>query len=87
MRRAAPAATPEITSPLPEHLWLRAADWSLALDNGETSATLAPAVALSTALSLSAGPAPHLTHAAYGDVVVSVPEVAVVEGAWEARRR
>jgi hypothetical protein len=81
------APTPEIMRPTPEHLWLRAADWSLALDNGETSATVAPAVALSAALSLSAGPAPHLTRAAYGEVVVSVPEVSVEEGAWEARRR
>jgi len=85
-----PAATdpePEVTTPSREHVWLRAADWSLALGNGETSASVAPAAAFSAALSLSVGPAPHLRHVRRGDVLVSVPEVAVEEGAWEARRR
>lgn len=69
------------------HVSLRVGAWSLGLGTGETSTTVAPTIALSAALSMSAGPAPHLTRAAPGAVVVSVSEVAVEEGAWEARRR
>lgn len=69
------------------HVSLRGGEWSLALGTGETTTTVAPPIALSAALSMSAGPAPHLTRAAPGVVAVSVSDAAVEEGAWEARRR
>lgn len=66
---------------------IRVADWSLSLGTDETRETVAPEVAFSAAMSMSAGPAPHLAHAAHATVVVPIPTIAVEEGAWEQRRR
>jgi hypothetical protein len=71
----------------PAHTILHIGHWSLALGSDETSASVTPAIALSAALSMSAGPPPHLVRATHGAVVVSVSEVAVEEGAWEESRR
>lgn len=66
---------------------LHVADWSLSLGTDEASPSVAPEVALSAALSMSAGPAPRLVPAPEGAIVVPVSAVSVEEGAWERRRR
>jgi hypothetical protein len=71
----------------PTRAALHVAEWSLSLGADETRATVAPSIALSAALSMSAGPAPHLDHAVPGAIVVPIPRAAVEEGAWERRRR
>ncbi len=83
-RVAVTARAPIRVTPSSVHPPLHVADWSLSLGADETA--VAPEVAFSAALSMSAGPAPHLAHA-YGPVVVPISTVSVEEGAWERRRR
>src|SRR5439155_13063127 len=80
-------APPDLGDVVPTHATLHVEQWSLALGSGETSATVAPEIAFAAALSMSAGPAPRLVRDGPRAVVVSVFEVAVEEGGWEASRR
>ncbi len=66
---------------------IRAGAWDLALGEDEARASGEPGVALSEALTLSAGPAPRLGELGSSVAIHSVSEEAVEEGAWEASRR
>lgn len=82
-RRVVVGARPPIrVTPASVHPPLHVADWSLSLGADETA--VAPELAFSAALSMSAGPAPHLVR---GATAVPISTVSVEEGAWERRRR